>query len=207
MKMYEIPQIKLLSGKHEDTAKTGAGCFMNIVAYLNGEPQITDQSSCVCIVVRRFVIWFNDFCNDEERQELLPFILRAMRSATSDRKELTRRALLCVNYAKKMKASASDYAADATFATSYAACASDYASASARMAALAAAAAKYVDAAMYAARAGDSCAAAGACIAGGASRKLIFMASIELLNAMLPKAEPVDAVVIARANTLVELTA
>ena len=49
-----IAPIKLLAGTHEDTAKTGSGCFMNVIAYLNGEPQITDQSPCVCVTVRAF---------------------------------------------------------------------------------------------------------------------------------------------------------
>ena len=51
-----IKPIKLLSGTHNDTAQTGQGCFMNVIAYLNGEPQITDQSDCVCYVVRPIAI-------------------------------------------------------------------------------------------------------------------------------------------------------
>lgn len=40
--MINIEPIKLLRGQHKDTATTGQGCFMNVIAYLNGDPQITD---------------------------------------------------------------------------------------------------------------------------------------------------------------------
>ena len=73
-----IKPIKLLIGTHADTATTGQGCFMNVIAYLNGEAQITDQSPCVCVTVRRLSIEMNDRSNDEQRQKLLPFVLRAM---------------------------------------------------------------------------------------------------------------------------------
>ena len=33
--MLNIEPIKLLSGSHANTAKTGSGCFMNVIAYLN----------------------------------------------------------------------------------------------------------------------------------------------------------------------------
>ena len=79
-----IAPIKLLSGHHEDTATTGSGCFMNVIAYLNGEAQITDKSPCVCITVIPLAIGLNDLGNDEQRQRLLPFVLRAMGSSTED---------------------------------------------------------------------------------------------------------------------------
>ena len=86
--MNEIPNIikpiKLLTGSHANTATTGQGCFMNVVAYLNGDAQITDSSPCVCVTVRRLAIEMNDHCTDQQRQELLPFVLRAMGSATND---------------------------------------------------------------------------------------------------------------------------
>ena len=81
-----IEPIKLLSGHHEDTATTGSGCFMNVIAYLNGEAQITDYSPCVCASVRRLAIELNDRSTDGQRQRLLPFVLRAMGSATEDEK-------------------------------------------------------------------------------------------------------------------------
>ena len=79
-----IAPIKLLSGHHKDTATTGSGCFMNVVAYLNGESQITDDSPCVCITVRPLARRLNDYSTYEQRQRLLPFVLRAMGSATED---------------------------------------------------------------------------------------------------------------------------
>lgn len=97
-----IEPIKLLQGSHVDTAQTGSGCFMNVIAYLNGEPQITDHSECVCFVVRPIVIWFNDFLLDSERHILIPFIERAMGSRTTDRAEIERRAKLAADMAKCM---------------------------------------------------------------------------------------------------------
>lgn len=41
-----IKPIRLLKGSYADTKTTGQGCFMNVVAYLNGESQITDSSPC-----------------------------------------------------------------------------------------------------------------------------------------------------------------
>jgi hypothetical protein len=86
-----IAPIQLLKGTHENTAQTGQGCFMNVIAYLNGEPQITDQSPCVCVTVRPLAIKLNDAATDEQRKELIPFIERAMGSATKDRKVLEAR--------------------------------------------------------------------------------------------------------------------
>ena len=101
-----IEAIKLLKGSHDDTGKTGLGCFMNVIAYLNGEPQITDASPCVCVTVKPIAVWLNDYMDDAERQQMLPFILRAMGSATDDIHELVRRAELCADYAEKRAASA-----------------------------------------------------------------------------------------------------
>lgn len=79
-----IRPISLLSGSHPDTAQTGSGCFMNVIAYLNGEPQITDRSPCVCLSIRSVAIWLNDFLQDGERNRLLPYVQRAMGTATDD---------------------------------------------------------------------------------------------------------------------------
>ena len=62
-----IAPIKLLAGSHSDTGETGVGCFMNVIAYLNGEPQITDQSECVCFTVRPMAIFLNGLANNEQR--------------------------------------------------------------------------------------------------------------------------------------------
>ena len=118
-----IKPIQLLEGTHEETAQTGQGCFMNVIAYLNGEPQITDQSPCVCEVVRPLAIWLNDFMRDDERQQLIPYIHRAMGSKTDDKDELSQRAWLAVDFANEMKEIAANAAApaDAAYAASAAA--------------------------------------------------------------------------------------
>ena len=108
-----IEPIKLLKGSHDHTASTGQGCFMNVIAYLNGEPQITDKSECVCFVVRPIAIWFNDFLQDSERHILIPFIERAMGSRTSDRAEIERRALLAADMAQRMSDATAKYSAEA----------------------------------------------------------------------------------------------
>ena len=93
-----IKPINLLRGTHDDTAQTGQGCFMNVIAYLNGEPQITDQSDCVCYVVRPIAIWLNDYLKDEERHLMIPFIERAMGSRSDDKNEVIRRVKLVVKF-------------------------------------------------------------------------------------------------------------
>src|SRR5690242_6083131 len=94
-----VKPIKLLAGSHPDIAHTAQGCFMNVIAYLNGEPEITDYSPCVCVVVRPIAIWINDYLLDSERHVLLPYVERAMGSATLDRRELLRRTRLAVEMA------------------------------------------------------------------------------------------------------------
>jgi hypothetical protein len=98
-----IKPIKLLSGSHSDTGKTGQRCFMNVIAYLNGEDQITDNSPCVCGIARPLLIRFNDFLKDSERQEMLPYIERAMGSATGDKVEIQRRLDLLIVHGKQME--------------------------------------------------------------------------------------------------------
>jgi hypothetical protein len=117
-----IPQVKLLKGSHSDTGQTGVGCFMNVIAYLNNEPVITDQSECVCFVMRPLAIWANDWMTDEERPQLLPFILRALGSRTTDKPEVMRRLALVVSFADGMAAYAAKYATEyaAKSATEYA---------------------------------------------------------------------------------------
>jgi hypothetical protein len=116
--MFDIQPIKLLGGSHSTTAQTGSGCFMNVISYLNGESQITDRSPCVCTTIRRIAIWLNDYANDEQRQRLLPFVLRAMGTATTDIETLKNRTKLVVAFAEDMaeiaKKAASVISASAT---------------------------------------------------------------------------------------------
>lgn len=110
MNILEIIQpIKLLKGSHPDTAKTGHGCAMNVIAYLNGESVITDNSECVCFVVRPLLIFINDHMTDSERPILLPFLLRAMGSRTDNKEEILRRLWLVKELAGEMALIAAKY--------------------------------------------------------------------------------------------------
>ena len=165
-----IKPITLLKGSHEDTGQTGQGCFMNVVAYLNGEAQITDQSECVCVTVRPIAIWLNDYLQDNERVRMIPFIERAMGSATKDKDEINRRLALVVTFTQKMSdisvtcagyaAQSADQSADQSdwYAKSAARCAAEYAArCAAEYARYAKSAARYAAeyAAGYAARSAD----------------------------------------------------
>ena len=177
--LLNIQPIKLLSGSHADTGQTGQGCFMNVIAYLNGEAQITDQSACVCVTVRPIAIWLNDYLKDGERQMLLPYIERAMGSATDDQAELSRRAWLAVDMANTMR----DIADSAASAASAAASA-----ASAAWAAWAAWADGADGAAKY-----------------RKARESIIAATIKFLDSALPQAHSYSSDVVARADELVRL--
>lgn len=186
-----IQPIKLLIGSHADTGKTGSGCFMNVIAYLNGESVITDQSECVCVSIRPLAIWLNDFADDAQRQQMLPFIERAMGSATNDKTELVRRAWLTVDFANEMKGIAAAARAAAAAAHAAAAAANAARAAAARAAARAAAAASNAAAAHV-----DAADDAAAC-------KRIFEAGLRFLDAALPKAIVVTPVMESRALCLV----
>lgn len=80
-----IKPIKLLQGSHPDTAQTGSGCFMNTISYLNGDEKITDRPACVDNHVRVMMININDGIGPDDRQRLLPFVHRAMRTVGSDK--------------------------------------------------------------------------------------------------------------------------
>ena len=141
-----IEPIKLLAGSHADTAETGSGCFMNVIAYLNGEAQITDQSECVCYVMRPLAIYANDLFGDKDRQKLLPFILRAIGSRTDDKEVIMERLRHVVAFAEKQGQYAAEYAEYAEYAKYAAESAAEYA--------------KYAKYAKYAAKYAESAAAA-----------------------------------------------
>lgn len=101
-----ISPVKLLSGTHSDAAETGRGCFMNVIAYLNGESQITDRSECVCVTIRPIAIWLNDFLRDQDRYKLLPYLERAIGSATEDLDVIIARLGLIVEFARAFAKSA-----------------------------------------------------------------------------------------------------
>ena len=140
-----IEPIKLLAGSHADTAETGSGCFMNVIAYLNGEAQINDQSECVCYVMRPLAIYANDLFGDKDRQKLLPFILRALGSRTYDKAVITERLRHVVAFAEKQGQYAAEYAKYAAeSAAEYAKYTAKYAK-YAKYSAKSAAAAKYAE--------------------------------------------------------------
>jgi hypothetical protein len=218
-----IEPIKLLSGSHADTGETGHGCFMNVIAYLNGEPQITDESPCVCVTVRRPAVWLNDYMNDTERQQLLPFIMRAMGSATDDKAEMSRRLKLLVEMANDYRGIAKCYSKDvaeyadaaaAAAAAAYAyadAYAAAYAYADAYAAAyadadaaadVAVAAHAYADAATYAAAYAAVYAYAAADVA---ARKEIIARMLRYLDEALPPANEPQQMHIERVQRLIEL--
>jgi hypothetical protein len=76
---------------------------MNVIAYFNAEPEITDCSPSVCGVVRPIAVWINDYLVDAERHILLRYIERARGSATVDRRALLGRANLAVQMAYEMR--------------------------------------------------------------------------------------------------------
>lgn len=97
-----VSPIRLLPGHHSDTARTGQGCFLDVISYLSGHRRITDQPRCVCVTVRTVAAWLNDNLNDEFRVELLPYIERAMNSATTSKKVLLQRTWRAVQMANEM---------------------------------------------------------------------------------------------------------
>lgn len=238
--MLNINPIKLLSGTHSDTGATGSGCFMNVVAYLNGEAQITDQSPCVCVTIRPLAIWLNDYMQDAERAALLPYVQRAMGTATNDADVLSARRKLVVQFAHDIAGLARDFAAQAGESAAAAATGSwassaahaadsahasdsadsadsvaDSAADSAHSARAASHAADHAAraarlAARAAAHAADSAAHASAGLRAArravvANRKKMIDLGLAFLEAACPPADPPSALIIARANQLIEL--
>lgn len=57
---------------------------MNVISYLNGENVITDHSPCVDPIIRSVAIWANDHADNETRQRMIPYVMRAMNTKTDD---------------------------------------------------------------------------------------------------------------------------
>ena len=104
-----ISPIKLLAGHREETQTTGHGCFMDVIAYLNGDAQITDESECVCPVIRSIAIYINDLLNDEQRHRLLPLVARAMGTSKAPIEIIVSRAKAAAKYAMACKTIAKSY--------------------------------------------------------------------------------------------------
>ena len=195
----KIEAIKLLSGTHADTATTGHGCFMNVISYLNGEAQITDKSTCVCPTIRLIAIWLNDFADDELRQRMVPFILRAFGSATDNKVEMERRLKAVVKYAEfnaRLAAYFAKSAGYAGYAVEYAKSAVGYAQSDVGYAQSAAeSAAKSAGyAAQYAKSAGYA-----------AMKEASFQAGLDFLDEVCPPLEALDKVILSRVTELQKL--
>ena len=208
-----IEPIRLLRGHQENTATTGQGCFMNVVAYLNGDAQITDRSPCVCVTVRPLSIRLNDLGNDEQRLRLLPFVLRAMGSATENTEVLAaRRARLC-QYGEECNEVMQSFAERSVVDNPYAylfpdASTNAYAIAKAHCQGFDAFIpfeAAFSDAYSYAQA--YSNAHAHYCIEPTHLQSLLFDAGLRFLDDVLPAAESASLVVAERCETLVKLQA
>ncbi len=215
----EIESIKLSVGNQPDTDTTGRGCFMNVIAYLNGDGRITDMSKCVCPFIRPFAVMLNDMADDNQRQRLLPFIFRALGSATYASDVMLRRSRIVLGFAKwgqeyaeeskelagndfgfvKMEvehfAKRTDSAANAAkSAEKYVADYADYAYYAHRVASLASSAIYY---------AGQ---AASFFAADNVVREKIFSRGLRFLDAALPQVCPLpEQCIIDRVNKIVEM--
>ncbi|HWF25217.1 MAG TPA: hypothetical protein VG275_07210 [Solirubrobacteraceae bacterium] len=74
----------LLAGDHD--AASGMYCFTEAVAYAAGEPH-SSSPKCLSPVIRRFGMALNDRLDDDRRQLLRPFALRALGTAGDGRDE------------------------------------------------------------------------------------------------------------------------
>jgi hypothetical protein len=207
-----ISPITLLDGSHGDTGSTGQGCFMNVVAYLNGEAQITDKSPCVCDIIRPIAIWFNDFLENYERQELVPFISRAMGSKNFDQDVINQRLELVVEFAKAVANIADEALGDVSINASVNAAIN--ASVSAAVNAKASATFHHAAYPVHAAQSVISCASHAAIAAFSAGRinvdvpvyrEKIKAVTFKFLNSALPNVDHLDEEVFKRAITLVHM--
>jgi hypothetical protein len=197
--MLNIEPIKLLSGSHDDTAQTGSGCFMNVIAYLNGEPQITDESPCVCRTIRRPAIWINDFLNDSERNQLLPFVQRAMGTATDDEAVLRRRIGMVVDYIRDVAALAKQFDPDSSDANA--------AALSLNLAEMGRSHSRsmWLKPDLFGQLAANAATHASYISNGPAQRKALVDRTLAFMDSICPPADAPSRVLIERANRLLEL--
>lgn len=87
-RLAELPNISLDHGQHESFQK--GHCAMEVAAYIAGEPH-SDAPVCVCPIIRRFLVTWNDrLPNNQTRDRLikplLPKILDTKSSPEVERK-------------------------------------------------------------------------------------------------------------------------
>jgi hypothetical protein len=78
----------LKSGKHEPPPEGARPecCVMEAVAWVAGEPH-SDYPDCACPIIREPVVMLNDSMTDEERQQLLPLVIRLVGSRDPDERK------------------------------------------------------------------------------------------------------------------------
>lgn len=96
-----IAPIKLTRGPREDCAKTGEGCFLNVVAYLQGEEEPGTSPEGLCPITISATSYFNDILEDYQRHKLLPYIFRVMKSNTCKKEDYVDRLLLMAKFLDK----------------------------------------------------------------------------------------------------------
>ena len=69
----KLSQVKLTQGQHDDPRS--GGCAMDMVSWLE-YGKAGDHPECVCPVIAAFIRSVNDFLPDNERQRLVPYLLR-----------------------------------------------------------------------------------------------------------------------------------
>ena len=69
----KLSQVKLTKGQHADPRS--GGCAMDMVSWLQ-YGHAGDHPECVCPVIATFIRQVNDFLPDDQRQRLVPYLLR-----------------------------------------------------------------------------------------------------------------------------------
>jgi hypothetical protein len=84
----ELPAgLRLTTGAHPDHK---GFCFNEAIAFVAGE-KWSDAPACVSPVIRRFGMGLNDRWPEDDKQLLIPFIIPAIGTRTTDADELTRK--------------------------------------------------------------------------------------------------------------------
>lgn len=85
--------IKLSKGQHNHPSE--GMCIMECVAYIQGELH-SDRPKCADPILTYFAHRLNDAANDEQRQKLIPFVLRLAGSKGINEPELQKQRLIMI---------------------------------------------------------------------------------------------------------------